>query len=57
MPYVFGILAVLNVAIFGFFWFNPVTGGTYEQVKSTIQKPVNYQNNSRDIPPVIGDKK
>lgn len=56
MPYVFGALVALNVALFGYFWFKPSQGGTFEEVKSQVQKPLHYQNNSHTIPPPIGQK-
>lgn len=59
MPYVFGFLVLLNVALFGYFWANPASEndtGTLNVAKTQLQKPLNYQNSSQQLPPLIGEK-
>lgn len=58
MPYVFGFLVAVNVALFGYFWLMPSeSNGTLDTAKAQLQKPINYQNNTVNIPPLIGEKK
>lgn len=57
MPYVFGFLVAVNVALFGYFWFMPSENyGTLDTAKAQLQKPLNYKNSTADIPPLVGDK-
>lgn len=59
MAYVFGILAIINVLAFGYFWTKSgdnTTAGTLQDAKAQLQKPLAYQNNSKEIPPLIGEK-
>lgn len=57
MPYIFGFLVVVNIAFFAYSWFFPSQhNGTLDTVKTSLQKPLNYQNNTANIPPLVGDK-
>lgn len=58
MPYVFGLLAAANIALFGYFWFRtpPTSTPSFEQAQVQLQKPLTYQNNSDKLPPLIGEK-
>lgn len=58
MPYIFGFLVAANVAMFGYYWFFPVENqNTVDVAKAQLQKPLNYQNNTANMPPLIGEKK
>lgn len=58
MPYLFGLLVLANVAAFGYFWLQPDNKNTqgFENAKAQVQKPIKYQNNSANLPPLIGQK-
>lgn len=58
MPYLFGLLVLANVAALGYFWFQPEdkNSPSFEAAKAQLQKPLNYQNNSAHLPPLIGEK-
>lgn len=60
MPYLFGALVVANLAMFGYFWTNPVElqiGTTSAQTaKTQLQNPMIYRNTSQYMPPLIGEK-
>lgn len=57
MPYVFGFLVVVNIAFFGYSWFFPKEhNGTLDTVKASLKKPLDFQNNTANIPPLVGDK-
>lgn len=58
MPYVFGALVVLNLALFGYYWKNsPQSTGTLNEVKASLQHPINFTNSSSQLPPLIGEKR
>lgn len=57
MPYVFGFLVAVNVVLFGYFWFMPNDDtGTLDVAKTQLQRPLNYKNNTHNIPPLVGEK-
>lgn len=57
MPYVFGFLVAVNIALFGYFQFVPSKSyGTIDTAKAQLQKPLNYRNSTADIPPLVGNK-
>lgn len=57
MPYIFGALVVFNVALFAYFGLAPKTDvGTLDMVQTQLTHPIRYQNNSHNIPPLIGEK-
>lgn len=57
MPYIFGLLVLINMAFFGYSWFVPKQDlGTLEQTKSQLERPLNYQNSTHAIPPLVGQK-
>lgn len=57
MPYIFGALVVFNVALFAYFGFTSETDvGTLDVVHTQLTHPIHYQNNSHNIPPLIGEK-
>ncbi len=55
MPYLFGALVMANLALFGYFWFMPNDdkAGTLTEVRASIDKPIPFVNNSKNIPPSI----
>lgn len=60
MPYLFGVLVLANVAMFGYFWTNPAEHKTnmasVQAAKAQLQQPMVYQNSSKSLPPLIGEK-
>lgn len=57
MPYIFGALVVFNIALFAYFGLNPKTDtGTLDSIRNELAYPIHYQNNSHNIPPLIGEK-
>lgn len=57
MAYIFGLLFVLNIAMFGYFM--TVPKGESESVKSakiSLQSPLEYKNTTNQLPPEIGQK-
>lgn len=60
MPYLFGLLVLANVAMFGYFWTNPaehsVNMTSVQNAKAELQRPMVYKNTSDALPPLIGEK-
>lgn len=55
MPYLFGLLVMVNLALFGYFWLvsNDDKTGALNEVRASIEKPIPFVNNSHNIPPSI----
>lgn len=60
MPYLFGALVLANLAMFGYFWTNPVahqaSTASVQTAKGELQQPMIYKNTSESLPPLIGEK-
>lgn len=57
MPYIFGILVMLNLGLFGYYWAKPPQStGTLDEVKASLDKPINFINTTNTMPPLIGEK-
>lgn len=59
MPYVFALLTAANVALFGYFWHQSSSDAVDKNLQlaqAQLQKPLNYQNNTAHLPPLIGEK-
>lgn len=59
MPYIFSLLLLLNILMFGFYSYlhKPNESESVIQAKSQLINPVSFANVSNEIPPEIGSKK
>lgn len=59
MPYIFSLLLLLNILMFGFYsyLYKPNESESVIQAKSQLINPVSFANVSNEIPPEIGSKK
>lgn len=59
MPYIFSLLLLLNILMFGFYsyLYKPNESESVIQAKSQLINPVSFINVSNEIPPEIGSKK
>lgn len=61
MPYIFGILVVINAALLGYFVFlheptDPKTTESFVSAKAELTNPIEFENTSIKAPPPIGKK-
>lgn len=57
MPYIFAVLVVVNLVVLSYFWTTPSTEtGTLTTVQTQLQSPLEYENHSKQLPPLIGEK-
>ncbi len=57
MPYIFAVLVVVNLVVLGYFWTTPPQEtGTLTTVQTQLQSPLDYENHSKQLPPLIGEK-
>lgn len=58
MPYLFGVLVVLNAVMLGYYLFlqQPSATQTLKAAQDEITQPLAFANSAKDIPPVIGSK-
>ena len=59
MPYLFGVLVVLNAMMLGYYLFlqQPSVTQTIKSAQEEITQPLAFTNSAEYIPPVIGSKK
>ncbi len=59
MHYIFAMLVLLNVCLFGYFVFfdDGIDDTSFMQEKSSLTKEVTFKNSSKEIPPIIGTAK
>ena len=59
MPYVFGVLVVLNALMLGYYGFlSPEKEPeSLSAAKATLAQPIEFSNSAEHIPPLIGSKK
>ncbi len=56
MPYIFGLLVLANAALLGYLLLVPSTDKNVEQAKAALTAPVDFTNNTNQLPPEIGRK-
>lgn len=58
MPYLFGVLVVLNAMMLGYYLFlqQPSVTQTIKSAQDEITQPLAFTNSAEYIPPVIGSK-
>lgn len=56
MPYLFGLLVLVNAALLGYLLLVPSTDKNLEQAKARLTAPVEFTNTTQQLPPEIGKK-
>lgn len=59
MPYLFGVLVILNALMLGYYIFlsPPHESSGLEGSKAALVQPIEFSNSSEHLPPEIGTKK
>lgn len=59
MPYVFGVLVILNALMLGYYIFFPQApdSQSLQSAQSALVQPIAFENSSAHVPPLIGTKK
>lgn len=60
MPYIFGGLVVVNALLLAFFIFLHQPNSQTDSVKSAkaqLTQPIEFENSTEKLPPLIGEKK
>ena len=59
MPYVFGVLFLLNALMLGYYIFMPPkpNSASLDSAKASLTQPIDFTNSSDKVPPIIGTKK
>ena len=59
MPYLFTALVVVNAVVLSYFMFfyTPQPTESLQQAQAELVEPIEFQNNSAAIPPLIGTEK
>lgn len=58
MPYLFGVLVLLNAILLGYYLFvqQPTTTQSLQIAQAEITRPLPFTNSTKHIPPPIGSK-
>ena len=58
MPYVFGVLVILNALMLGYYIFVPQDQDTQslQSAKAALTQPINFDTSSAKVPPLIGTR-
>ena len=59
MPYLFTALVVVNAVVLSYFMFfySPKPTENLRQAQAALVKPIEFENNSKELPALIGTKK
>lgn len=58
MPYIFGVLVILNALMLGYYIFVPQDqdAQSLQSAKAALTQPIDFDNASAHVPPLIGTK-
>lgn len=58
MPYVFGVLVILNALMLGYYIFFPQEqdSQSLQSAKTALVQPIEFANSSAHVPPLIGTR-
>ncbi|WP_227428993.1 hypothetical protein [Psychrobacter sp. I-STPA6b] len=59
MSYLFTGLVIINALVLGYFMFlhEPQPTASVQQAKAELSQPIDFQNSSSEVPPLIGTEK